>query len=143
MHQQCQELLDQRLLEIHQAYQDSRQDLQAESRSTAGDKHETGRAMIQLEQEKMSKRLQETQKLKEWLHRISANRAYSTVQSGSLIRVSGKTYYLSIPLGLINHEGEDIYTLAPASPLGQQLLKKSVGDTLNFRGQQFKIEDLI
>ena len=39
---------------------DAQNGLQSESKSSAGDKHETGRAMLQLEAEKLGKQLQES-----------------------------------------------------------------------------------
>ena len=39
--------------------------LEAESKSSAGDKHETGRAMLQLEREKLGHQLAEAEKIKE------------------------------------------------------------------------------
>ena len=39
-----------------------RESLESEQKSSAGDKHETGRAMVQLEQEKLGKQLHKLQR---------------------------------------------------------------------------------
>jgi hypothetical protein len=54
-----------------EAMQQAQQAANAEEKSTAGDKYETGRAMAHLEKEKAAAQLFEANKLKEVLHKIN------------------------------------------------------------------------
>ena len=56
-----------------------------DTKSTAGDKHETGRAMMHLEREKGEMQLIEAEKLKSFLDRVDISKTYQTVQTGSLV----------------------------------------------------------
>jgi len=53
----CNQSLDTRLQNVLAVIEDIKQSLQSETKSSAGDKHETGRAMLQLEREKAGHQL--------------------------------------------------------------------------------------
>lgn len=65
-----------------------------ETKSTAGDKFETGRAMMQLEQEKNEMQLQKTLHLKNQLHQIDVSTRFDKVRSGSLVIVNDENTLL-------------------------------------------------
>ena len=52
---ECQNFVNSKLEAIHRTIEGLQNSLTSETKSTAGDKHETGRAMAQLEQEKIEK----------------------------------------------------------------------------------------
>ncbi len=55
---------------IEQTIQSNKNALNSETKSSAGDKHETGRAMLQLEMEKAGQQLKEVQEMQLQLHKI-------------------------------------------------------------------------
>ena len=57
---------------IEHTMQSNQEALDSESKSSAGDKHETGRAMLQLEMEKAGQQLQEVEKMKLILEKIQS-----------------------------------------------------------------------
>lgn len=70
-----------------------------ETKSSAGDKYETGRAMMQLEIEKQSVQLAEAMKLKHVLSQINPEKTTETIQSGSLVFTDQGNFYISISAG--------------------------------------------
>lgn len=120
-----------------------RQDLQSESKSTAGDKHETGRAMLQLEMEKLGTQHQTLEKSMQLLQRTNISRESEQLQSGSLARINQTWYFVCIGLGSVELEGHTVFCLAPGAPLAQALLRKKVGDTVQFRGTEMTLEQLL
>ena len=60
--------------------------LKSETKSTAGDKHETGRAMAQLEQEKLSNQLVKTTTLRNALSKVNPNQIHDVIKYGSLVK---------------------------------------------------------
>ena len=139
LYARCIKILEQKLSNLREAYEQSREDLHSESKSTAGDKHETGRAMIQLEQEKMSFRLQETEKLQNLLQRVRCEKACKMAQSGALVRTTQGSFFIAVGLGSIDMDGEKVFVAAPTSPLIQALLGKKASDSFEFRGKEIKI----
>ena len=104
----------------------------SETKSSAGDKHETGRAMLQLEMEKAGQQLVEIQYLKETLAKIDINKPTNLVCLGSLVCTQQANYFLAISAGKLSIDNSDYYAISPNSPIGKELLGKKKGDTIKF-----------
>ena len=113
-----------------------------DTKSSAGDKYETGRSMIMLEKEKLGVQLMEAYKLKKALDLIDVKKKFLRAELGALIQSGGQYYYLSTNFGLLTIDGHDIFSLSALSPIGQAMLGKTVGDPYDFRGQKFSIENI-
>ncbi len=88
--------------------------LNEETKSSAGDKHETTRAMIQIEREKNSNRIKEIERLKKTscFSKIGIN-LKSNVKSlqGSIIFTTTNNYFISISLKFIEVNTNKIYCM--------------------------------
>ncbi|MFZ2905126.1 MAG: 3-oxoacyl-ACP synthase [Cyclobacteriaceae bacterium] len=115
----------------------------AETKSSMGDKYETGRAMAQLEIEKNSAQLAEVLKSKDVLERLSPDTITSTAQVGSLVITNQGNYYLAVAAGRIELNGRTFYIISPASPLAQKLLGCKVSDAPAFRDKSFVIQEIL
>ena len=104
----------------------------SETKSSAGDKHETGRAMLQLEMEKASQQLASIIEMKEVLAKIETQKTSKIICLGSLIKTTKANYYLAISVGKIIVDNSDFYAVSTNSPIGKQLLGKTVGDEIPF-----------
>ena len=143
LHKQCQDALNQRLEAIKSTISDIQNSLQSETKSTAGDKHETGRAMLQLEREKAGNQLAEIQKQIEILHKINPEMSYSKVALGSLVKTTVSNYFIGVSVGEITIENETFYAISLSTPIGKLLVSKGVGDNIQFRMQKFTITDIL
>lgn len=114
--------------------------LSSETKSSAGDKHETGRAMLQLEMEKASQQLSSINDMKSALSKISLENS-DNVKLGSLVVTNHINYFLAISAGEIKMENQVYYAISPSSPIGKLLLGKRAGDSFNFN-QEFTIETI-
>jgi len=114
----------------------------SETKSSVGDKHETGRAMMQREEEQHRAQLANTLELKNILTKIDMGKAFSKVEFGSLVMTSQGTYFLSIGLGEIEVGEKKYFAISPASPLGQALLNKVVGDKVLFLDKDYVIAEI-
>ena len=74
LYAQCLKFVEDRYLKIHNQINEIQESLTSETKSSAGDKHETGRAMLQLEREKVGQQLAEVEKLKEGLSKIDVDK---------------------------------------------------------------------
>lgn len=117
-----------------------RTELSDNTKSTAGDKHETSRAMAQLEMEKLGKQHLETQKLIELANRLLNSPAAEHAQLGSLVLAGNQFYLLGLPLGKIDFEGKSIFCISLQSPVGQQLLKAKVNDVITLPMGKVRID---
>jgi len=110
-----------------------------ETKSSVGDKYETGRAMVQMELEKSQAQLAQTENLKTSLSRIDPNSKFTSVEFGSLVVTSQGTYFFSIAHGKIVLDKEVIFCLSPVSPVRKLLAGKKAGDKVQFQGKEIKI----
>lgn len=144
VHKACREQLKQSLSNLDRALRDSREALSAEAKSTAGDKHETGRAMVQLEMEKLGGQLLQAERQLNLVKRLRPDERCQQFKPGALAKIAGSQYYFLGPaLGEIKVEGKTIYALSVASPLAQAMLGKKAGDSFTFRGKVMQVQELV
>ncbi len=137
---QCQYNIDQRLQRIQRTITDIQESLSSETKSSAGDKHETGRAMLQLEREKAGQQLAEVQKLQEILAKIDISTSSDNACLGSLVFTTQGNYFLSISIGELSIDKTSYFAIAANTPIGKLLLGKTIGDTFSFNGKEISIK---
>lgn len=132
----CKEEVENQLTVLQKAIEETRESLGSETKSSAGDKHETGRAMAQLEMEKLGSQHQNVIKLKRILSQLKPEAIHTSIKAGSLVGTKNSTYFLSIGLGKLEVRGKEIYAISPASPVAQLLLSKKVGMSFSFNQKE-------
>ncbi|MDB4066596.1 GreA/GreB family elongation factor [Flavobacteriaceae bacterium] len=106
--------------------------LESESKSSAGDKHETGRAMIQLEREKLGEQIKKAEKNQATLHQLKQYKSSEIVRFGSAVQTNKANYYIAIATDSYTIKSALFHCISPQSPIGTLLLGKKVGDQLVF-----------
>lgn len=139
----CSEFIDNRLLTVNKTISDIQNSLQSETKSSAGDKHETGRAMLQLEREKAGHQLSEIEKQKQILQKINIAPKHQKVILGSVVKTSKSNYFIAISAGEIEGENSKFYAISAETPIAKLLWSKSVGDTIQFRDSAFNILEIL
>lgn len=107
-----------------------------EGKSTAGDKHHTARAMLQIDRENAGKQLQEVERIETALRLINIDGQFETARLGSLVKTKESTYFLSISAGLTTIDTIPFICISKQSPIGQLVLGKKGGDSFHFRGNE-------
>lgn len=113
--------------------------LGSETKSSAGDKHETGRAMLQLEMEKAGQQLQGITLMKEILAKIDSSKKAEIAHLGSIVKTGKANYFLSISAGQLSVNDRVYFAISTASPIGKLLLGKKKDETISFNGNEIKI----
>ena len=114
----------------------------ADSKSSAGDKHETSRAKIQTEIDQLSKQLFNAQKQKNDLLNIDTDHTNSVANIGSLVETNKGYFYISIGWGRIQMQNENYFVISLGSPIGLLLKNKKKGDSFQFRNREYCILNL-
>ena len=136
----CKAFVTDREQTVTQIIKSNQQGLQSETKSSAGDKHETGRAMLQLEMEKASQQLEGIYMLKSTLTKVEINDSSDIARLGSLIITNHAKYFLAISAGEIRIENKQYYAISLGSPIGRLLLGKKVGDAIVFNKKSIVID---
>lgn len=113
-----------------------------ETKSTAGDKHETALAMLQIEQANKRAQLQELELQNAVLEKINPLLTPEAVVNGSLIKTNHGYLYLSAALGKAVVEGITVTALSQQSPLGKQLLHLTTGQTASVNTAHYIVEGI-
>ncbi len=143
IHEECMNVAQEKCYNITKNIMRIQESLSSESKSTAGDKHETGRAMLQLEREKLGLQLKNAEEILEVLKRINPEREQIKVVLGSYVKTNKAVYYLAAFLGEIMVEGNSVYVISAQSPIGRLILGKSVNDHFQFNGNSQTILEVI
>lgn len=135
----CNQLVNERVQMAEDGLKQAQAAANNETKSSAGDKYETGRAMMHLEKEKLSIQLSEAIKMRKALLLINPAKASIKGELGSIVKTSTANYYLAISAGALHVGAETYFAISPVSPIGQLLIGKEEGDKIEFGGKQSEI----
>lgn len=139
LHSLCLQNVEQRILNAQLAINNAKESANDDTKSSAGDKHETGRAMAQLEQEKSANQLNEALSLKKALEKLDLTISSKSVQVGSVVLTDKGNFFISIPVGKLTVEKETYYSISIGSPIGEKIKNLVKNDTFNMNGIVYKI----
>lgn len=138
----CREYIDKRIQAARLAISEAQQSANQESKSSSGDKYETGRAMMQLEIEKNAVQLEESLKLKQTLDHINIENRAVSVQPGSLVVTDRETFFIAISLGKVTLHNQHFLVISANSPLGIKLIGLKPGDKITFKDNSYVVNEL-
>jgi transcription elongation GreA/GreB family factor len=139
----CIKQLDDKISSLKVALNDLEKGAENDSKSSAGDKHETGRAMMQLEHEKISRQLNDSLSQKAAIEQMDQAMESAIIASGSLIKTNRGYLFICVALGKITIDGIEIMTLSMQSPLGQRLIGLKPGDMAEINGLHYTVEKVL
>lgn len=138
IHQKLRFHLEKSLEEARREYALAKESRDSDTKSSAGDKFETGREMMQREMDKLSALVDNTLNSIAKLDRIADLPASIVISEGSLVETDQETYFISIGYGKL----DSFYAISIESPLGVELKGKRVGDCIEMRGRNITIKHI-
>lgn len=138
----CKFNVQNRFEKINQTIKDIEESLDDQSKSSAGDKHETGRAMLHIDRENAGNQLKEIETLLALIPKIDITTPSSYTRLGSLVYTSEGNFFISISLGNVVIGKTSYVCVALQAPLGQVLKGASKDDTVFFRDKQYLIKSI-
>lgn len=135
----CRKVLERRASDLKEQMHELSEAAAMDSKSTAGDKHETSRAMVQLEQERTGQQLKDAQQqLAEFL-KIDFQKTISLVSPGSLVQTDKGIFFIALALGKLQVEMQPVFVISMQSPLGKAFAGFKEKDTVVFNGISYHI----
>lgn len=139
----CLAYVKQRIASIKEELSHAQSSANEETKSSAGDKYETGRAMAQREVEMNTRQVMEAEKLLLKLESLSTiENIEGIIIPGSLVYTSGGVFYIAISIGLISLDQKQYYVVSSDSPIGKLLLGKTNGDSFIWNGHSNTINSI-
>ncbi|RSK35516.1 3-oxoacyl-ACP synthase [Hymenobacter metallilatus] len=139
LHALCLAYVQERIAACQAAIRAAQESANSETKSSAGDKYETGRAMAQNERDRNAVQLQQAQQLQGELLRINPEVPCDTVRPGALVHTSMGTFYLGISAGKLTVEGQDYFAVSAAAPVAAALAGKRAGEKAVFNGKPVQV----
>lgn len=135
----CNTYLSQKINSLQGMLHDVEEATNSETKSTAGDKHETGRAMMQLEREKLGQQLLEAETQFSDFQKIDFNKPFPSASQGCLLQTNKGWFLIASAIGKIMVEEQTIFVISPASPLGKCFSGIKQKGTVMFNGASYNI----
>ena len=138
-----QQKLENELQEIEVSLEALINDLSNETKSSAGDKYETAREMIQQERQQLEMAKQNKRQQLGQILRLAENAPSKKSEAGSIVSTSNGIFLLGVAIGKIELTAKTfLFALGLQSPLSQQLLGKTVGDSFQLNSLTYTITGL-
>lgn len=135
----CVGIIEQKLATIDGELARTQESANEETKSSAGDKYETGRAMLMLEKEKLAgQKGQLLQQLKPFKS-MDVKKEMDTVELGALVRTNSSIFFISAGIGQVEVSGEIVLAVSAMAPIVQAMLGKAKGDQFEFNRNTFQI----
>lgn len=112
-----------------------------DTKSSMGDKYETGREMLQQEINNLTRQLNETLNQQALLQKIISEPSLK-VQNGALVKTDKGLFYVSVSLGEIILDNQKIMTVSIESPLIKAMLGKKEKEVFAINNIQQIIEKI-
>lgn len=139
----CLRFIEQRIQTATTALEQASEASNDDTKSSAGDKFETTREMMAQDISRNKGLLMDAQQNLQLLNSIKDIPVNDRVRNGNLAYTSQGTFYISVSAGQLHLDGESIFAISAASPIGKLLIGKQKGDTFTFNGKTYLLNDII
>ncbi|TLX25482.1 GreA/GreB family elongation factor [Chryseobacterium indologenes] len=112
-----------------------------DTKSSMGDKYETGREMLQQEINNLQRQLNEVLNQQAILQKITADPS-EKVQNGAIVKTDKGLFYISASMGEIRSENQKVMTVSAESPLVKAMFGKKMGETFTINTINQTIENI-
>ena len=131
-------LLGQKIITVRKSISSIQKARNNETKSSAGDKFETGRVMMQAELEKQALLLQKYQNQKADFLKIQNMQLSKEIGFGSLVLTNHRNYLIAIGIGRVNN----VMVISLASPLGNTFRGLKSGEKVFFQNKEYQIKNV-
>lgn len=142
LYQLCLKFIEQRIETAETALQQAREASNDDTKSSAGDKYETSREMMQQDIDRNKRLLIDAEDNRKVLEAIGHAPITDSIRGGSLVYTNQGIFYISISAGQLQSEGKTVFAISAASPIGKLMLGKRKKDGFDFNGKTYLIEDI-
>ena len=115
--EKCKENADDRIRHAKEAMLAAQEAANEESKSSAGDKYNTVRALMQIETDRYARQLIEAQKLAGTMDLIHIERQHDQLDLGSLVETDNGNFFIATSVGKISLDDFTAFAISAASPI--------------------------
>lgn len=138
----CLTYLKTREAEIKTIIAEAQDAANSDTKSSAGDKFETGRELMQQEIDINTTRLAEVMQQKKALERINPEQPNLVAAAGALVVTNNGNYYIATGAGKLTLNGNTYFAISAASPIGLKLHGLHKGDEFSFNNKSYTLKEV-
>ncbi len=142
LYQLCVKFIEERIQTAETALQQAREASNDDTKSSAGDKYETSREMMQQDIDRNKRLLIDAEENQRVLSSIKDIPFSDSARNGSLVITDQGSFYLSISAGQLHLNDKTFFAISAVSPIGKLLLGKNIGDKFEFNGKRYSIKEV-
>jgi len=140
--QACSDYLKDKINSLNTIINEVSESSNSESKSSAGDKHETSKAMMQLEIEKLGTQLKEAELQLAEFEKINFNKNFQSIEQGCLVETNKGHFLIASSIGKITVDDQIVFVISSKSPLALAFSGKQQKNKVSFNGIEYSIETI-
>jgi transcription elongation GreA/GreB family factor len=142
LREKCVTIIQERIAGLIAGMADAQAAANEETKSSAGDKYETARAMSQLEKDMLARQLAENKKELAAMMELETEGDHEIARAGSLVSCKDMDFFILGGLGKMVFQDVTVFVISPNAPLAQSLMGKRTGDSFLFNRQTMEIREI-
>jgi transcription elongation GreA/GreB family factor len=139
----CNEALEQRIANAEAIIEDAREAARNETKSSAGDKYETAREMMQQDIDMNNARIAEARAERLQLQQVDVTKVYTIAQPGSLVVTDRGNYFIAISCGKLQLDDIVYMCISARAPIALVMKGSKPGDSFSFNGTKYTVGDIL
>lgn len=143
LYQLCLNFIAERINTAEIALKQAREASNDDTKSSAGDKYETSREMMQQDIDRNKRLLIDAEENQLVLNSLKDASASGVARNGSIVFTNQGNFYISISAGQLHLAKETFFAISAVSPIGKLLLGKQKGDQFDFNGKKYQIKEVL
>lgn len=114
----------------------------SQDKSTAGDKHETAKAMGQIDAEMNGRQLEEALRELKSIEGCMIEQIHETFVNGSVAVCNAQVYFMLAGLGKLDVANKQVIFISAKAPLSKAMYGKRAGEEVVFNGNRFLLSEV-
>lgn len=143
LYQLCLNFIKERIKTAEIALKQAREASNDDTKSSAGDKFEISREMMQQDIDRNKRLLIDAEENQSVLNSLKDAPFSNIARNGSLVYTNNGNFYLSISAGQLHLDKEIFFAISAVSPIGKLLLGKQKDDKFEFNGKKYHIKEVV
>ena len=136
----CQHYVNERITNAKQAISSAHEAAANDTKSSAGDKFETTREIMQQEIARHQQLLTNAERMSRTLYSLDMRKSSDVAKPGSLVETDHGVFFLSISAGRLEIAENTYWAVSAASPIGSRLIGLRAGDRFSFNQTVYTIK---
>lgn len=112
-----------------------------DTKSSMGDKYETGREMLQQEINNLQRQLNEALNQQAFLQKVNAESS-AKVQNGALVETESGLFYIAASVGEVICDNRKVMTVSPESPLAKAMTGLITGQSFSLNNNAHTVKKI-